>query len=193
MRPNRLPRIAPYGGRGLKHHSSKPRRRQSCIAPYGGRGLKLDRSVRISIPGGIAPYGGRGLKPTLCPRLLRFRAYRPLRGAWIETGWPSGRHWCCAYRPLRGAWIETLHVPPARYRLGIAPYGGRGLKRHAIRYALRSGQYRPLRGAWIETGDTLRLYIADVYRPLRGAWIETPCHSNFGSLLDVSPPTGGVD
>ena len=58
--------------------------------------------------------------------------------------------------------------------LGIAPYGGRGLKRLKRLRGISVGGYRPLRGAWIETyhgGVVLALL---VYRPLRGAWIETP-------------------
>ena len=81
----RPPRIAPYGGRGLKRMKPAQNASWSGIAPYGGRGLKRMICIPIGAQRCIAPYGGRGLKLSPSAAATACRRYRPLRGAWIET------------------------------------------------------------------------------------------------------------
>ena len=72
------PRIAPYGGRGLKRGVRLMRLRGLSIAPYGGRGLKPECPENSSGGICIAPYGGRGLK-------LRARAIYGVGAIWCRV------------------------------------------------------------------------------------------------------------
>ena len=84
---------------------------------------------------GRAPCGARGLKPVVDDEHADVTASRPVRGAWIETGYtgrgcfaggcraprgarglklllPPSAHAIASSRPVRGAWIETAPRPP---------------------------------------------------------------------------------
>ena len=75
-------------------------------------------------------------------------------------------------RPARGAWIEIFCIQAwAKFRIGRAPQGARGLK--FINQLKQEG--------------------IDTSRPARGAWIEIPVGSALVTAVSVAPRKGRVD
>ena len=59
-------------------------------------------------------------------------------------------------RPVRGAWIETgFTLAVNSWLTGRVPYGARGLKHTTAIRQRKNAKSRPVRGAWIETQNYL--------------------------------------